>query len=215
MADLDNFFAKKDRKKTKGQKFATSTDNMATSQEELLKKQEKQKKERTLLQNIHSSENDKSSGRKEEEWKDYSEEIKDYTTLKIQNLTTDSNTNYSDNSDKDNEIEFEENEAGEMIPKRKNTGPWKVSDIEPIPPPKAPEPVVKEKVEVKNNVYIPPGQRNFQGGHRSAPRSKTGLDVKDEDMFPTLQGNSTKKSIAPLSYTAKKPETLPTWSKYQ
>lgn len=64
MADLDNFFAKKDRKKTKGQKFATSTDNMATSQEELLKKQEKQKKERTLLQNIHSSENDKSSGRK-------------------------------------------------------------------------------------------------------------------------------------------------------
>jgi len=64
MADLDNFFAKKDRKKTKGQKFATSTDNMATSQEELLKKQEKQKKERTLMQNIHSSENDKSSGRK-------------------------------------------------------------------------------------------------------------------------------------------------------
>lgn len=64
MADLDNFFAKKDRKKTKGQKFATSTDNMATSQEELQKKQEKQKKERTLLQSIHSSENDKSSGRK-------------------------------------------------------------------------------------------------------------------------------------------------------
>lgn len=71
----------------------------------------------------------------EEEWKDYREEIKDYTTLKIQNLTADSNTNYSD-SDKDNEIEFEENEAGEMIPKRKNTGPWKVSDIEPIPLPK-------------------------------------------------------------------------------
>lgn len=64
MADLDNFFAKKDRKKTKGQKFATSTDNMATSQEELQKKQEKQKKERTLQQSIHSSENDKSSGRK-------------------------------------------------------------------------------------------------------------------------------------------------------
>lgn len=27
----------------------------------------------------------------------------------------------------------------------------------------APEPVVKEKVEVQNKVYIPPGQRNFQG----------------------------------------------------
>lgn len=57
MADLDNFFAKKDRKKTKGQKFATS-DKMATSQEEFQKKQEKQKKERTLLQSLHSSEND-------------------------------------------------------------------------------------------------------------------------------------------------------------
>lgn len=57
MADLDNFFAKKDRKKTKGQKFATS-DNMATSQEELQKKQEKQKKDRVMLQSIHSSEND-------------------------------------------------------------------------------------------------------------------------------------------------------------
>lgn len=60
MADLDNFFAKKDRKKTKGQKFATS-DNMATSQEELQKKQDKQKKERTersLQQSTYSSEND-------------------------------------------------------------------------------------------------------------------------------------------------------------
>lgn len=63
MADLDNFFAKKDRKKTKGQKFATS-DNMATSQEELQKKQEKQKKERTersLQQSTYSSENDSKS----------------------------------------------------------------------------------------------------------------------------------------------------------
>jgi len=52
------------------------------------------------------------------------------------------------------------------------------------------------------------------GGHRSAPRSKTGLNVEDEDMFPTLQGNSTKRTIAP-SYTAKKPEAPPTWSRYQ
>lgn len=63
MADLDNFFAKKDRKKTKGgQKFATS-DNMATSQEELQKKQEKQKKDRVLLQSLHSSENDDSNSK--------------------------------------------------------------------------------------------------------------------------------------------------------
>jgi hypothetical protein len=62
MADLDNFFAKKDRKKTKGQKFATSSDNMATGQEELQKKQDKQKKERSerslTIQNNYATEND-------------------------------------------------------------------------------------------------------------------------------------------------------------
>lgn len=49
------------------------------------------------------------------------------------------------------------------------------------------------------------------GRHRSAPRSKIGLDVKNEEMFPVLQANSNKKTIAPA---AKKVETQ-TWSKYQ
>ncbi|XP_025423575.1 protein CDV3 homolog isoform X1 [Sipha flava] len=215
MADLDNFFAKKDRKKSnKGKKFSTSSDNVTTSQEELQKKQDKQKKERALIQSNYSNENNenKSSTKLEEEWNEYQEEIKDYTTLKIQNLTTDS-PYYSDNNDKEDDVEFEENEAGEMVPKRKNPGPWKVHEPEPTPPTNAPEPVVEEKKEVKKNAYVPPAHRNnFQGGPRSAPRSKTSLDVKDEDMFPTLQGNNTvKRSVAPA---AKKVET-PVWSKYQ
>jgi len=49
------------------------------------------------------------------------------------------------------------------------------------------------------------------GAHRSAPRSKTSLDVKNEEMFPVLQSNSNKKTVAPA---AKKTETQP-WSKYQ
>ncbi|XP_025423578.1 protein CDV3 homolog isoform X2 [Sipha flava] len=214
MADLDNFFAKKDRKKSnKGKKFSTSSDNVTTSQEELQKKQDKQKKERALIQSNYSNENNENkSSTKEEEWNEYQEEIKDYTTLKIQNLTTDS-PYYSDNNDKEDDVEFEENEAGEMVPKRKNPGPWKVHEPEPTPPTNAPEPVVEEKKEVKKNAYVPPAHRNnFQGGPRSAPRSKTSLDVKDEDMFPTLQGNNTvKRSVAPA---AKKVET-PVWSKYQ
>lgn len=66
----------------------------------------------------------------EEEWNDYTEEIKDYTTLKMQNLTTEGMSNCSDYNDKDNEVEFEKNEIGEMVPKRKNTGPWKVQEAE-------------------------------------------------------------------------------------
>lgn len=42
MADIDNFFAKKDRKKSKGKKFTTS-DNTGNPQEEPLKKIEKTK----------------------------------------------------------------------------------------------------------------------------------------------------------------------------
>lgn len=72
----------------------------------------------------------------EEEWNEYQEEIKDYTTLKIQSLTTDCSSNYTDSNDKDDEIEFEENENGEMVPRRKNAGPWKVPEPEPAPPPK-------------------------------------------------------------------------------
>jgi len=68
MADLDNFFAKKDRKKTKGQKFATSSDNMATGQEELQKKQDKLKKERSerslTIQNNYATENDNKASAK-------------------------------------------------------------------------------------------------------------------------------------------------------
>lgn len=71
----------------------------------------------------------------EEEWNDYSEEVKDYTTLKMQNLTTECSSNYADNNEKDDEIEFEENDNGEMVPKKKNVGPWKVPEPEYIPPP--------------------------------------------------------------------------------
>lgn len=54
----------------------------------------------------------------------------------MQNLTTDGSSNYTDNNEKDDEIEFEENENGEMVPKKKNAGPWKVTEPEIAPPPK-------------------------------------------------------------------------------
>lgn len=50
MADLDDFFAKKDKKKSKGKKFATA-DEIAKKLEETGKKSDKLKKEKTL-QNI-------------------------------------------------------------------------------------------------------------------------------------------------------------------
>ena len=48
MADLDDFFAKKDRKKGKSKKF-TTTDEIAKKLEETGKKVEKPKKEKSVL----------------------------------------------------------------------------------------------------------------------------------------------------------------------
>lgn len=46
MADLDDFFAKKDRKKSKTTKKFSTTDEVAKKLEDNAKKSEKQKKER-------------------------------------------------------------------------------------------------------------------------------------------------------------------------
>lgn len=48
----------------------------------------------------------------------------------MQNLTVDGTSNCSDLNDKDSDVEFEKNEIGELVPKRKNTGPWKVQEVE-------------------------------------------------------------------------------------
>lgn len=49
MADLDDFFAKKDRKKSKGKKFLT-TEEIAKKLEETGKKIEKPKKDKQTIQ---------------------------------------------------------------------------------------------------------------------------------------------------------------------
>lgn len=57
MADLDDFFAKKDRKKSKGKKFATA-DEIAKKLEETGKRNEKIKKEKQLLQSLGGTDGD-------------------------------------------------------------------------------------------------------------------------------------------------------------
>jgi hypothetical protein len=61
MADLDDFFAKKDRKKSKGKKF-TTTDEIAKKLEETGKKVEKTKKEKTSLSSQTSGQGEEEQG---------------------------------------------------------------------------------------------------------------------------------------------------------
>lgn len=61
MADLDDFFAKKDRKKAKGKKFTTA-DEIAKKLEETGKKIEKSKKEKAAISSQMSGQGEEEQG---------------------------------------------------------------------------------------------------------------------------------------------------------
>jgi hypothetical protein len=62
----------------------------------------------------------------DDEWKEFEEEKKDYTGLKIGNLQIEGE-GLPGEGEEEEEQEMEENEAGEMVPKRKvQSGPWKM-----------------------------------------------------------------------------------------
>ncbi|KAL0268342.1 UNVERIFIED_CONTAM: hypothetical protein PYX00_010319 [Menopon gallinae] len=189
MADLDDFFAKKDRKKSKGKKF-TTTEEIAKKLEETGKKSEKTKKDKPIIQSsINVQENDD-----EDEWKNFEEEKKDYTGLKIQNLTLEESSD-SENNDGESERIMEDNGSGEIVPKRK--GPWKVIEAEQTPE--------ENSTNKTSNVlfhsfmksgtgtptvqsYVPPHLRKQKLPTRDRPtRSKPGApDINNQEFFPTL-----------------------------
>jgi len=124
MSNLDDFFSKKDKKKGKGKKFTTAnTDTLAKN----LEKQElKEAKAEEIKVPLATSEANKAQAAlaskteiAEEEWKDYDEEKKDYSNLKIEALKVE-----DENEDGQDEEEHEINEDGEKVPKREGAGPW-------------------------------------------------------------------------------------------
>lgn len=128
MADLDDFFAKKDRKKgTKGGKKFTTTEELAKKLEETHRREKERLKEMKTLSSKNVDGDGELGGERkdEDEWKDFEEEKKDYTNLKIQNLQITESPNTEDGEGEDGEPIMEENEAGEMVPRKKQpSGPW-------------------------------------------------------------------------------------------
>lgn len=200
MADLDDFFAKKDRKKAKGKKF-TTTDEIAKKLEETGKKIEKTKKDKAVLPSQTSGQGEEEQGnqaQEDDEWKEFEEEKKDYTGLKIGNLQIEGE-GMSGEGEEEEEQEMEENEAGEMVPKRKvQSGPWKMVNQPTAPETSEPQ-VVEKRPEAPtgSSSYVPPHLRNQpkEPSHAS-PRSKNKAapDINSEEYFPSL---SAAKSIEP------------------
>ncbi|KAL0809623.1 hypothetical protein ABMA28_011152 [Loxostege sticticalis] len=172
MADLDDFFAKKDRKKKAVKKFATA-DELAKKLEDTKQKTDvRPKKERPVQEGDEAG-----RAGEEEEWKEYEEPVKDYTGLKIQVLQ---GGNGAPESGRDPASE-------DCAPdgSGKGKGPWnKPTEVEPAPPP----PPVEEppRREVKPAAYVAPAQRNRPVEPLRRNQAKHAPDIHNDDTFPVL-----------------------------
>merc|ERR1719150_1746987 len=121
MADLDDFFAKKDKKKKGTKKFSkANTDVIAKNLEETaIKEQKQQDKEITNI----GDDAENVAQQDDEEWDDYRENKKDYSGLKIETLVIE------DVGAKQEEEETEVNENGEIV-KKEESGPWNKKEAE-------------------------------------------------------------------------------------
>ncbi|CAG9760285.1 unnamed protein product [Ceutorhynchus assimilis] len=200
MADLDDFFAKKDRKKkTTSKKFAT-TEEVAKKLEDTAKKTEKQKKER-----VSEGDDTNPQPHEQDEWKEFEEEKKDYTGLKIGNLTINANQDnigHQESGSGDQQEGLEHSEDAE-----RKSGPWNRMDStnqaeeeNPSPPPKVvvvEKPTIPEPSTGLKTTYKPPALVRSLNATSAAParlRGNRGAapDIHNEDFFPTLSGK--KKS---------------------
>ncbi|KAG4073787.1 hypothetical protein HA402_001011 [Bradysia odoriphaga] len=182
MADLDDFFAKKDRKKGKSKKL-TPSEELARKIEDTSKPSQSAKKpgqeddEGVIHEEVHVA------SVNEDEWKEYQEEErKDYTGLKLGLLQI------TDDDQLDGDAEGGEyGSDGEMNsenPDKTRSGPWKKVEEE------AEKPVKKEPVQEKapvSSVYISPALRNAQ--MLKATKLKKGVlpDINNEEFYPNFK----------------------------
>eukprot|EP00088_Acartia_fossae_P000985 TRINITY_DN10363_c0_g1_i1.p2 TRINITY_DN10363_c0_g1~~TRINITY_DN10363_c0_g1_i1.p2 ORF type:complete len:259 (-),score=112.91 TRINITY_DN10363_c0_g1_i1:513-1289(-) len=202
MADLDDFFAKKDKKKKGTKKFSKANTeviakNLVETERKEIKELERQDKEFTSQL---SEERVNTKPQDDEEWDDYIENKKDYTGLKIDALTI------QDEAAEPEEEETEINEDGEVVKVKKDeSGPWNkigsnTNNNEPQQDLiKEPEPSIQQP-NVVGGSYVPPHMR---GGGGSAPaaepvqtrptrrgRPVAAPDITNEVFFPSLASAS-------------------------
>uniref|UniRef100_A0A7G3AVL8 Protein CDV3 homolog n=1 Tax=Lutzomyia longipalpis TaxID=7200 RepID=A0A7G3AVL8_LUTLO len=177
MADLDDFFAKKEKKKSKGKKFTTA--------EELVKKLEdttskKQQESKTKTRGP-GNEEEYNNQQNEDEWKDFEEERKDYSGLKIGQLTLSEDDQHTDG---DQGSEAQSDTEGNAEGGDRKTGPWKaVMEVAPPqPPPPQPQPPPQQ-----SNIYRPPALQSAMAKVKLRDVGKgVAPDISNEEYFPSL-----------------------------
>jgi len=214
MADLDDFFAKKDKKKKGTKKFSkANTEVIAKNLEESAIKEQLQQ-DKDITTNIGDEMNQENVNQQDDdEWDDYRENKKDYTGLKIETLVIE------DPEKPVVEEETEVNENGEVV-KKEESGPWNKKDGERSNSSEAESPVVEskplpgavlEQPNVVGGAYVPPAMRSREGGAaqpsaepRKLPtrRMKAAPDISSAINFPSL--SAAAEDTAPKGAWGKK-----------
>lgn len=215
MADnnLDDFFAKKDKKKKGGKKFAkANTDVVAKN---LIETERKELKEMEKVDKVLSTQfSDEKSvtpqqSQEDEEWEEYRDNKKDLTGLKIEALTI---------QEPVVEVEEEEteiNEDGEVVKVKKDeSGPWNKSDAPTNKAQRQQEHILEmqkldtsiQNTNVVQGSYVPPHLRGGSAAAAEQPRQQArqrrgkvaAPDISSELNFPSLSSAIEDKNFSAL-----------------
>jgi len=213
-ASLDDFFAKKDKKKTKKSKVLSELNALSQSEEKPKKKKSAKEKSSASGANAESGPHQTGADESEkasDEWVEIEEQADtDYSGLKIQSLRLE---------EREAAMKEEANADDEDAAKNgggAHDGPWKKIE-QPVLPESHTE-VVSEVKEAtppsSGGKYVPPSVRAAQRQQQqmaAAPlrkrNNKLAPDVNDQESFPTLGGGGKGVSgrpgvDAPKSYTS-------------
>lgn len=198
MADLDDFFAKKDRKK-KGsavKKFATPEELAKVIEDTTKKATEVKPRKVTPVAgsgSVEGGEGGSEGGRVvepvvEEEWKEFEEERKDYSGLKLTQLNiTEEEYQQGHYGGDDGGATPRENDGdrtGGDSAERKNAGPvWKKpSDADQQQQQQTAAAAVASRAAAGSSLYVSPAMKNL----RLKGKKGVAPDLKNEEFFPTL-----------------------------
>lgn len=216
MADLDDFFAKKDRKKTKVKKFATP-DELAKKSEDTAKKNEPKTRCKEPVPSLQSATQSDcvdtenadqvnavtatvaTAVAEEDEWRDFEEEgRKDYTGLKIQNIEINDDDYYSgsdgDGGDGDGEDGDNEKGAWKKVSAPEGGAAAAASKSNSSKSADATDTAKKGLSASATGRYISPALRQQQLLAPIRLKKDALPDISNEELFPTL-GDAKKEEL--------------------
>lgn len=179
---LDDFFAKRDKKKKKESKGKGGKEapQSAAPQSAAMKMKMKEKKEKSFK--TGENQDGAQIEKEDEEWKEFEQKEVDYSGLRLQALQI---------TDEREESDYEKEELDEhgdiiLVSGNKESGPWNKSNAGPAA---APAPVEEEEVPESKpaGVYRPPGARltTTKRGPAQGPP-----EINSDTQFPSLSSSS-------------------------